>query len=208
MSPDLKKKKSLSVRNNLRAAGSFASAQGMVWEEIEAKFSRMAAEPSPTRALSDLYDRNQDMAEEFLKAFRPVDNQVGMVVLIDGEIAGVEFLARFDAFKKNHPKLVHSYVMDALEKAVDKQRSEGKTSKEKVNKILQHAAGASIEKRKSVSLGQDIRLESQNIVGAGLEYEGQILQLTIFSNDAAAAPDGTRRSIRKASERRRSWERS
>jgi hypothetical protein len=84
MSPGLKKKKSLSVRNNLRAAGSFASAQGMVWEEIDAKFARMCAEPSPTRALSDLYERHQDMTEDFLGSFHPVDSQVGMVVFIDG----------------------------------------------------------------------------------------------------------------------------
>jgi hypothetical protein len=38
-----------------------------------------------------------------------------MVVFIDGQVAGVELLGRFEAFYKNRSKLVHSYVMDTLE---------------------------------------------------------------------------------------------
>lgn len=43
MSLDLKNKKALPVRANLRAAGSFSTAHGMVWDEIRAKFESMAA---------------------------------------------------------------------------------------------------------------------------------------------------------------------
>ncbi|MFA6222001.1 MAG: hypothetical protein WC647_06770 [Desulfomonilaceae bacterium] len=38
-----------------------------------------------------------------------------------------------------------------------------------------------IEKRKSVSLGNDLRMESERLLGSGLEFEDQILQLSIFS---------------------------
>ena len=69
MSADLKKKKARSVRDNLRAAGSFASAQGMVWQEIDAKFVRMAAAPSPTMALSDLCESHEDMTTDYLEGF-------------------------------------------------------------------------------------------------------------------------------------------
>jgi hypothetical protein len=183
MSADLKRKKSQSVRENLRAAGSFASAQGMVWQEIDAKFARMAADPSPTMALSDLYERHQDVTEDFLKAFHPVDNQVGMVVFIDGEVVGIEFLGGFETFEKNHSKLVQSYVMDALETVKDKGETEVKASKAKASKILQSAAKAPVERRKSVALGNDVRVESKKVVGAGLEYGGEVLHLSIFVND-------------------------
>lgn len=183
MTADLKRKKSQSVRDSLRAFGSFASAQGMVWEEIDAKFARMEASPSPTAALSDLYERHQDLTDDFLKAFHPVDNQMGMVVFIDGEIAGLEFLDKFEIFRKNHPKLVQSYVMDALETAVGGVRSRSKPSKAKVAQILESAANATAEKRDSVALGQDVRVESTEVVGAGLEFEGKVLQLTLFQKD-------------------------
>ncbi|MFH0958807.1 MAG: DUF6569 family protein [Pseudomonadota bacterium] len=48
------------------------------------------------------------------REFRPVFNQVGMIVLIDGETAGIEILNRFLSFREIHSKLVTSYVLDAL----------------------------------------------------------------------------------------------
>ncbi|MEW6141043.1 MAG: DUF6569 family protein [Thermodesulfobacteriota bacterium] len=183
MSPDLKKKKSRSVRNSLRAFGSFSAAQGMVWQEIDAKFDRMHVAPSSTMALSDLYESHQEMTEDFLKAFHAVDYQIGMIVFIDGKIAGLELLGNFAAFKKNHAKLVQSYIMDALETAAVRKESVANASKARVSKVLESAAAATIEKRQSVGLGEDIRLESEEIVGAGLQYEGRVLQMSIFLND-------------------------
>jgi predicted aconitase with swiveling domain len=203
MSADLKKKKSRSVRDNLRAAGSFASAQGMVWHEINSKFVRMAAAPSPTMALSDLCESHADMTADYLKAFHPVDNQIGMVVFIDGKVAGVELLGRFEAFEKNRFKLVHSYVMDALEMAGFKQKSVTKASKPRATKILEAAAVASVEKRGSVALGQDVRVESNDVVGSGLEFEGRVLQMSIFANEAEGSV-GKSTSMSRASHRRNS----
>jgi hypothetical protein len=202
MSADLKKKKSRSVQHNLRAAGSFASAQGMVWHEIDDKFERMAAAPSPTMAMSDLYESHEDLAGRYLKAFHPVENQIGMVVFIDGEIAGVELLDKFDTFRRTHKKLIHSYVMDALETAMLKDKPRGKPSKAIATKILESAASASVEKRKSVALGKDVRLESKVVVGAGLEFEGQVLQMSIFVNSEAERISRSG-SLRKASHRAR-----
>ncbi|GEM_PF-1792351 len=42
---------------------------------------------------------------------------MGKVMLLDREVAGAELLDKFETIGKNHPKLVHSYVMDALETA-------------------------------------------------------------------------------------------
>lgn len=201
MSPDLKKKKSLSVRDNLRGAGSFASAQGMVWHEIDAKFERMAAERSPTMALSDLYESQQGLTEDYVKAFHPVDNQIGMIVFIDGEVAGVELLCRFETFSKNHSKLIHSYVMDALETAGAEEKPGVKSLKTKAAKMLESAGRASVEKRQSVALGNDVRLESNEIVGAGLEFEGMVLQMSIFLKDEEDSV-GRISSLNRASRRR------
>jgi hypothetical protein len=203
MSADLKKKKSFSVRRNLTSTGSFASAQGMVWEEIGAKLQRMAPEPSPTMAMADLYVAHEETSEDYLKAFHPVENQIGMVVFIDGEVAGIELVARFDIFKENHGKLVQSYVMDALDTASRSAEKRAKPSKTNAAKMLESAAQAPAEKRKSVALGEDVRVESAEVVGAGLELEGQVLQLSIFRNDEAPGANRTPGSIRKASDRRR-----
>lgn len=202
MSPDLKKKKARSVTANLMASGSFASAQGMVWNEIEEKFARMEANPSPTSALSDLYESHEDLAQDYLKAFQPVDNQVGIAAFIDGSLAGVEILDNFEMFKSNHSKLVQSYVMDALETVNVQTDSKSKPSKAKTSKILEAASSAKVEKRKSVALGEDVRIDSEGVVGAGLEFEGYVLQLTLFLKDEEEISGGRKSSMRRASDRR------
>ena len=50
----------------------------------------------------------------------------------------------------------------------------------KAMKLIQLAHLAKIEERKSVALGNDLRLESEQLVGSGLEFEDQIIQLSIF----------------------------
>jgi len=71
-----------------------------------------------------------------------------------------QLLGRFDAFRKNYSKLVYSYVLDALETAGSMVNKEREPPRARASRILQSAAGASVEKRKSVTLGNDIRLES------------------------------------------------
>jgi hypothetical protein len=61
----------------------------------------------------------------------------------------MEFLNRFDTFKKSHAKLVHRHVMDALETISLEQKDTNDPSKTKVVKMLDGIANASLEKRKS-----------------------------------------------------------
>ena len=52
----------------------------------------------------------------------------------------------------------------------------------KAMKLIQLAHLAKIEERKSVALGNDLRLESERLVGSGLEFEDQIIQMSIFGS--------------------------
>jgi len=180
MSAQLRKRKSETVSENLKHGREFRSDQGVVWAEIENKYVRMAAAPSPTMAMADLYESHRDLSNEYLTAFRPVDNQIGMVIFIDGKVAGLEILAKFETFEKTHSKLVNSYVMDALETAESEEKASSQTLRAKASKVLDAAQKARFEVRRSVALGDDVRLDSSDVIGAGLEFEGQILQLSIF----------------------------
>lgn len=91
MSADLRKKKTQSVHNRVRETGSFASDQGEIWEEINLKFERSHVPPSPTMALSDLFEAKRETSEDYLKNFFPVEKQLGMAVFIDGNIAVSNF---------------------------------------------------------------------------------------------------------------------
>ena len=122
-------------------------------------------------AMADRYESHREATTDYLSAFRPVANRVRMIVFIDGRVVGFEILYRFGAFRGNHSKLVNSYVMDALE-----------------------SVGVSeIEIRKSVALGNHVRLGSGN----------QMLQMTVFAaeNGKVAGPP---RKMRRASVKRES----
>jgi len=131
-----------------------------------------------------------------------MDNQVGMVVFIDGHMAGLELLGRFKTFRNSHAKLVHSYVMDALETLDAQIKPREKPSRSQAARIMESAGKVSVEKRSSVALGQDVRLVSDEVVGAGLEFEGQVIQMSVFMEEEdrnTAERDG---SLRRASRRR------
>ncbi|MGC8657569.1 MAG: ARPP-1 family domain-containing protein [Desulfomonilaceae bacterium] len=201
MSAYLRKRKSETVNLNLRQNGNFRSNQSVVWDEIEDKYRRMASEPSPTMAMADLYESYREAAAAYQSSFRPVTNQTGMIVFIDGKIAGIEILYRFSAFRENHAKIVNSYVMDALESVYLNTRNNHQSLRARAANILESARSSLVEVRKSVSLGNDLRLESDKLTGLGLEFENHILQLTVFSSENGASANSLNK-MRRASIRR------
>lgn len=202
MSACLRKSKAQSVHERVRQSGSFASDQGEIWQEIERKFVRCQAPPSPTMALSDLCEAKKDTTEDYLKNFSLVDKQMGLAVFIDGNIAGVEYLGNHDKFQLLYHKLVSSYVMDALENDIEAPKEQTSRSFNILIGFLADAAKSPLDRRKSVSLGWDMRLESENVVGAGLEFESQILQLSLFQKDIGQRTGNNGRPLRRASGRR------
>ena len=182
MSANLRNRKSQTVTMNLREGREFRSNQGVVWDEIGKKYDRMVARPSPTMAMADLYESHKEAAASYVSAFRPVFNQVGIMVFIDGALAGIEILNKFLSFREIHSKLVTSYVMDALETAGIDNKLKHQALRSKAMKLIQLARMAKIEERKSVALGNDLRLESERLVGSGLEFEDQIIQMSIFGS--------------------------
>lgn len=153
MSAHLRKRKTETVSMNLRRGQHFRSDQGVVWQEIEDKYERMNARRSPTMAMADLYEEHRESSADYLKVFHPVDNQVEIVVFIDGSLASIDIIGKFDAMEKTFSKLVHSYVMDALETAHIETKPSHKSLRATVSKILESAVGAKVETRKSVGLG-------------------------------------------------------
>ncbi len=162
---------------------------------------RMSASHSPTVAMADLYESHKDATQAYLSAFRPVFNQVGIIVFIDGAVAGIEILNKFQSFREIHSKLVTSYVMDALETANMDTKSNHHSLRAKASNLLEAVHQASFEERQSVALGNDLRLQSERCMGSGLEFEGQIIQLSIFGSDNGN-DTGTGNRMRRASVRR------
>lgn len=206
MSAQMRKRNSESVAQNLREGHEFRSDQSRVWKDIEDKYRRMSVDHSPTMAMSDLYESLNERSGKYLKAFSPVCAQIGMIILIDQQLAGMELINRFSEFRLSHKKLVNSYVLDALETATPDYKPDRRSFRSMVEKFLESMTEASVEHRRSVGLGNDFRLSSKTMIGAGLEYEKGILQVSAFPLANSRASE-THSPLRRASARKRSVQR-
>ena len=112
-SPNFRKIKASSVAESLEHSGKFESDQGVIWNKIE-EMSTRAGVHSPTSAMRDVYKSKINELDEYLKAFKYVPRQRGLLVFINGEVTGFDIISLEAVYETLHPKLVKSYAMDAF----------------------------------------------------------------------------------------------
>ena len=203
MNANLRKSKSMSVNQNLGRTGRFDSDQSEVWNEIDRKYVRMSVNPSSTMAMSDIYESMKSSSDAYMQTFKPVAAQIGFIALIDREIAGMEIINNYEVYAQCHGKLVNSYVLDAIE-TVDLDSKFGLRSlRSRAGNFLGQLSESTVQERRSVSLGYDLRLQNPKIMGCGLSYQNEIIQLSLFPNGHKSGHDRVS-PLRRASSRRRS----
>jgi hypothetical protein len=95
------------VSKNLREEKSFRSNQGMIWDGLADKVERMKVS-APTGDREDLFEQQKAELSEYLKAFALVDCPVGVIMAVNGEIAGVELFWYYKTLWAFFGKLVES----------------------------------------------------------------------------------------------------
>jgi len=180
MPPSMRMKKSAAVYNSLTNNGSFSANQREMWDMIEEKISDHNID-SPTAAMGDIYDHEQDIMDDYMKHFSIKEKQVGMTVMMNGQIVGCDCFAKHDTLKKTFPKLVKSYVLDAIDAGGRKKKFV--SSSQKASCFIDDVRNCLIKERPSVSLGTDLRLVSQKVIGSAMSVENEIIHLTAFSRD-------------------------
>jgi len=183
-----------------RRTGRPSSDQAEVWKEVDRKLCFMRSS-SRSAALEQAYvDYNERLAK-MLAGLRVPEDCSGVVFVFDGRIAGMDLFDKPETLGKLLPKLARAYGIDALETAMrretdrkqrpDKQdRAEaGKTDTPKtdspdrkaVETWIRTAARAKFEKFPSAGLGDDVRIEAKEAVGAGLVVQEQPVHVELFA---------------------------
>ena len=96
LSKNIRARKAASVSDSLRESRSYHSDQGAIWEDIE-KMSLNAVVHSATGAMKDVFEGKKVDLDEYIKAFSCLAHQKGILVLVGGEIAGLDILSRESA---------------------------------------------------------------------------------------------------------------
>ena len=150
--------------------------QGVVWNEVHERLDAMLID-SPTGASSDLYRARARDLRALEDAFPAQPGQCGAILGLDGDMC-VDVVSRPNAFARLWPKLRAGYLLDALE------RLDGPPTPFAVVPVfLARVARAEQAQQPSVGLGEDIRLRGEDIIGSGLELEGELIQLSAFSSE-------------------------
>lgn len=170
-------------------AGAPQSDQGAVWGEVSRKLDAMGSR-SPSSELQAMYRDYDHKLAEAVKQLPAPEGFHGAVFTIAGRIAGADLFDKPETLRKLWPKLVRSCVIDSFEATKENSNS---TATQDVAAWLERAACATPTKFPSPGIGQDIRLEGQDIFGAGLVVEDQPVHVELFSSirGARSRPDST-----------------
>jgi hypothetical protein len=175
--------KSKSVSESLQECAGFRSDQASVWNLIEALHSE-AQTDSPTSAMLDAFTaRDADLAAA-LGQFPRLDDQHGLLVVVNGRVVGMDWVSRASAYACLHTKLLKSYVFDGLlEHARD--AVPASESMVPVEAFLRGVGALAGRPFPSVGLGWDWRFNAVDTVGSALIHNDQAVHLGFFNIETA-----------------------
>lgn len=160
--------------------------------------------------MKDVYDAKGAELDDYLKSFRVVDGQKGLLVFLDGKPVGFDYVSRSGAFGLLFPKLVKSYAMEAMLAAEERKRREH-AEKAKIagrdpstgeaRSFLAAAAACEEHKNDPVGMGSYFRYAGPGMVGSALAVDEAVVHMAFFGVEEAdkagnVARMGSRRGFR------------
>jgi hypothetical protein len=180
--------KSSSVSHSLKMSASYQSNQGEVWHGIR-KLQAKAGFCSPTSAMNDVFKAKEEKLKECLTRFTCQPGQQGLIVLQNGQVAGLDLISRPEVYARLHEKFVRSYCIEGmLETAAEPE--DPQIAREKARNFLDDIARAGEQKFQSAGYGWDFRLRADSLAGNALVADDHVIHAAAFKLEAAAQPAG------------------
>lgn len=140
--------------------------QHAVWQTVTETSERTHCF-SQTENLHEVYEKQENTIEEYIKNFPISPGQAGLVAVI-GLNGKKMFIADiFDnsqTFEKHYPALIKAHALEALGRPVDKVS----ITKEEVMDFMTGFMRANPEQARNISLGTEYKLSSKNSEGTAL----------------------------------------
>ena len=173
-SPELRRRKNMALHLQPLARG---ISQGEVWDAVQEKATRMGVH-SPTGASEDTFRAHAHALHALENAFPAQPGQCGAILGI-GRNTCLDAVSRPDAFARLWPKLRRGYLLDALE------RLDGPPTPHGQLELLLSSVGRAEQSRQpSAGLGEDLRIRGGEVIGSGLELDGELVQLSAFWSES------------------------
>lgn len=169
----LRRTKHEHVTASLKTTATYTTDQSAIWRDVEGKAARMAT-PSPSLAMSDIYEQSVDSHDAELRQEMPhLEKQVGFLAFIDGNFAGGEVFGSAALCGRKLQKMLRSYYLDALDRAIEFPAIS-------VEQIFSQVQSAKHEQFESVGKGTELRFEAANVQGSWKLVDDLIPHLIVF----------------------------
>jgi len=175
-----RREKMRGVSASMRESGqrSRGDIQGAVWRSVDEKMASYKF-ASRTSSLHDVFDSVEERLQQHRSKVAPLPGQIGAVFVVGGQVAGVELFDAADTLGKLLPKLVDSYLFDALE--LESTSAEVKVpSLAEVRALLERIATAQPTVYTAVAKGIDLRIERPDLHAAALADGERVVHLSAF----------------------------
>ena len=110
---DLKAAKMCSVSASMERSSTAESDQSAVWSSIANKSSRSGSNSS-TSAMDGIFRKNQRNLSELLKNRKVMDNQIGSIFLINGQVRGLEVFQSSESYRQYEKKITRGYLLSCM----------------------------------------------------------------------------------------------
>jgi hypothetical protein len=158
-----------------RKAGTPASDQAAVWNEVARKMEAVGA-TSPSGALHAVYQHHAGRLKEWEAKATVPPECTGAVFVVGENIVGADLFDKPETLGNLWPKLIKSCAIDALESSIDPKPLQ----EEYVSGWLKKGLSAPRETFPSAGVGVDMRIEGDDCIGASLVVEDRPVHTELF----------------------------
>jgi len=162
------------VTRCLKSNGRRDGDQGRVWRSVDQR-ARHLGTASPTAAMKDIYDQRGPAIDGRLAGLAPLPRQAGAVFALGGQVVGMELFETPAMFAAYFAKVARSYALDALLTA---EQQEFRASD--ADDLLVALRKADLKRFKAVGLGDDVRIDDDQVLGGALVLDDRLVHLAAF----------------------------
>ncbi|MBM3331515.1 hypothetical protein FJY68_06640 [candidate division WOR-3 bacterium] len=175
----------------VRGRAAKSQSQDEVWAEVDAAHNGLGV-AAESRAFARVYEDKaaQEQARPYYDQLDRLPElcpgALGVLVAVGSRIICVDAFGSPALFRKMWPKLLRSYVIDAMQS-----RPVGSIGQKQAQQFIQTAARATVTDQPSVGAGRLQRLSALNGSGSALVFRSSVVHLDLFPGGNCEIDDGS-----------------
>ena len=159
--------------------------QFKIWDDIAEKLDEFNTK-SFTGTLEDTYNKNKLYFDEITNYFKINENDVGVVAAIGNRLVNVEIFSSNKLLKMYFPKIIKSLIFESYKKTSQNYLL-GLKDVYKLFRLIEFSE-KKLHKPHNDCLGEEIRFNSDRVVGSCLNYKEKLLHFSGFLKDDVNVP--------------------